>query len=105
VYETGEWPKVVTEVTVIALEKKAKSTECSQHSIMEFIAHTARIVVTLHRRKMERKVVDVLVEDHFGFRRGNENMYAIRGLPIISERTLNIDEELCYVLHSPTEVI
>jgi hypothetical protein len=28
-YETGEWPKVFTEVTMIALKKKPTATNCS----------------------------------------------------------------------------
>ena len=30
-YETGEWPKDFTEVTMIALKKKTKATKCSDH--------------------------------------------------------------------------
>jgi hypothetical protein len=29
IYETGEWPKDFTEVTMIALKKKPQSTKCS----------------------------------------------------------------------------
>ena len=31
IYETGEWPKDFTEVTMIALKKKPQSTKCSDH--------------------------------------------------------------------------
>jgi hypothetical protein len=31
IYETGEWPKDFTEVTMIALKKKAQATKCSNH--------------------------------------------------------------------------
>ena len=31
IYETGEWPKDFTEVTVIALKKKTQATKCSDH--------------------------------------------------------------------------
>jgi hypothetical protein len=31
IYETGEWPKDFTEVTMIALKKKEKATKCSNH--------------------------------------------------------------------------
>jgi len=43
----------------------------------------------------ERKTQQVLGEDQCGFRRGNGTGDAIRMLRIISERTLEIDEELC----------
>ena len=31
IYETGEWPKDFTEVTMIALKKKPQATKCSDH--------------------------------------------------------------------------
>jgi hypothetical protein len=31
IYETGEWSKDIIEVTVIALKKRLKGTECSDH--------------------------------------------------------------------------
>ena len=33
IYETGEWPKDLTEVTMIALKKNSKVTKCSNHHI------------------------------------------------------------------------
>jgi len=47
------------------------------------------------RRGIERKIVDVHREDHFGFGRGKETRDATGMLRIITERTLEIDEELC----------
>jgi len=31
IYETGQWPKDFTEVTMIALKKKPQATKCSDH--------------------------------------------------------------------------
>jgi len=84
VYETGEWPKDFTEVTMIALKKKPQASKCSDHRTISLIAHTAKIL----RRRIERKIEDVLREDQFGFRRGNGTRDAIGMLRIISERTL-----------------
>jgi hypothetical protein len=41
------------------------------------------------------KIEDVLGEDQFGFRRGKGTRDAVGILRIISERTLEVDEELC----------
>jgi len=46
-------------------------------------------------RSSERKIEDVLGEDQFGFRGGKGTRDAIGMMRIISERTLEIDEELC----------
>ena len=59
------------------------------------IAHTAKIVTKIIRRRIEKKIEEVLGEDQFGFRRGNGTRNAIGMLRIISERTLEIDEDLC----------
>jgi hypothetical protein len=60
------------------------------------IAHTAKVGKIL--RRIEKKIEDVL-GDQFGFRRGIGNRNAIGMLRIISERTLETDEELsvCFI--------
>jgi hypothetical protein len=60
-------------------------------------AHTAKIVVKILRRRIEKKIEDVLGEDQFGFRRGKGTRDAIGMLRIIPERNLEIDEELCFI--------
>jgi hypothetical protein len=69
IYETGKWPKDFTEVTMITLKKKPQATKCSDHSTISHIAHTAKIVEKILRRKIKKKIEDVL-GDQFGYRRG-----------------------------------
>ena len=95
IYEAGEWPKDFTEVTMIALKKKTQATKCSDHRTIRLIAHTAKIIAKILRRRIERKIEAVLGEDHFGFRRGKGTSDPIEMMRIIAERTLEIDEELC----------
>ena len=83
IYETGEWPKDFTEVT-IALKKKTQATKCSDHRTISLIAHTAKIIAKILRR-IERKIEDVLGEDQFGFRRGKGTRDAIGMMRIIAE--------------------
>jgi hypothetical protein len=98
IYKTGEWPKDFTEVTMIALKKKPQATKCSDHRTINLIAHTAKIVAKILRRKVKKKIEDVH-GDQFGFRRGKRTRDATGTLKIISERTLEIDEELtvCFI--------
>jgi hypothetical protein len=56
---------------------------------------TAKIVGRILRRMIERKIEDIFVEDQFGFRNGKGTRDEIWMPSIISERTLDIDEELC----------
>jgi len=94
IYETGEWSKDFTEVTIIALKKKTQTIKCSDHRKISLISHTAKIITKVLRRRIERKIEDVL-GDQFGFRRGKGTRDAIAMMRIIAERTLEIDEELC----------
>ena len=56
IYETGEWPKDFTEVTIIALKKKPQATKCSDHCTISLIAHTAKIVAKILERRIEKKL-------------------------------------------------
>ena len=66
IYGTGEWPKDFTEVTMIALKKKPQATKCSDHCTISLIAHTAKIVAKILRRRTKNKTEDILREDQFG---------------------------------------
>jgi len=81
IYETGEWPKDFTEVTMIALKRKPQATKCSDYCTSSLITHTAKIL----RRRVEKKIEDVLGEDQCGFRRGKGTRDAVGMLRIISE--------------------
>jgi len=98
-YETGEWHKDFMEVTMIALKKKPQATKCSDHRTISLIAHTAKIVAKILRRRIEEKIEDELGEDQFGFKRRKGTRDAVGMLRITSERTLEIDEELsvCFI--------
>jgi hypothetical protein len=53
-----------------------------------------KIVARIHRRRTESKIEDVFGEYRLGCRRGKGNRDAIGMLSVMSERTLEIDEEL-----------
>jgi len=94
IYNTGEWPQDFTEVTMFAL-KKTKATKCSDYRTISLIAHTAKIIAKILRGRIEKKIEGVLGEEQFGFRRGKGTRDAIGMMRIITERTLELDEELC----------
>jgi hypothetical protein len=62
---------------------------------MSLIAHTGKIIVRVLRSRIEKKFEDILGEDHFGVRRGKGTRNSIGMLRIVSERSLDIEEELC----------
>jgi hypothetical protein len=93
IYESREWPKDFTEVTMVALKKKPKARKCTDHHTISLIAYVVKVVASVIRRRSEKKTEGVLGEDQFGFRKGTRD--AIGMLRIISERTLDIDGEIC----------
>ena len=70
---------------MIALKKKPRATKYSDHRTISLIAPTTKIVAKILRRRIEKKIEDVLRVDQFGFRRGKGTTDAIRMLRIISE--------------------
>jgi len=75
--------------------KKTLATKCSDHCTVSLIAHTAKIIAKILRRRIEGKIEDILGEDQFGFRRGKGTRDKIGMMRIIVEQTLKIDEEMC----------
>jgi hypothetical protein len=93
--ESGEWPKYSTDITMNALKKDPKTRKCCDHRTVSAIAHATKIIARTHRRKIEKNTEDVSGEDHFGFRTGKGARDAPGMLRVISDRTLDIVEELC----------
>jgi hypothetical protein len=99
IYVSGEWPKDFTEVTMVALKEKPKARKCTDHRTISLLAHVAKVVASVIRRRSEKEIEYLLGEDQFGFRKGKGTRDAIGMLRIILERTLDIGEEIyiCFI--------
>jgi hypothetical protein len=64
------------------------------HRALSLIANAAKMVARISWRRIERKVEVVLGEDQFGLRKRKGTKDAIGMMRIISERTLDRDEDL-----------
>jgi hypothetical protein len=82
------------EFATTALQKQPQATKCSDHCTVSLVTHAAKVVAQVLRRRIEKKIEDVL-GDQFGFRRGKGTSNAIGMVRIISKQTLDIDGELC----------
>ena len=51
-----EWLKDFKEITVIALKNKPQATTCTDNRTISLIAHTAKIVAKILRRRIEGKL-------------------------------------------------
>jgi hypothetical protein len=56
--------------------KKAKAIKCSDHHIISLIAHRAKIVAKILRKRTGRKIENLLGENQFGFRKGKGTRHA-----------------------------
>jgi hypothetical protein len=68
--------------------------KCTVFNFEIIITISANIVARIFRR-IERKIENVIGEDHFGVRKGKETRNAARMQQIVSERTWEVDEQLC----------
>ena len=78
---------------MVVLKKKRKDTKYSDHRKINLTARTPKMVARI-LRGTERKVEDVFGESQFGFSGGKGTGGAVGMLRVISERALDIDEEL-----------
>jgi hypothetical protein len=56
IYETGDWHKDLTEVTMIALTREPTATNCSDHRTISLVAYTAMTVTSILKREFEIKI-------------------------------------------------
>ena len=92
---SGDWPKDFLDVTIIALPKQNQAKKCSDHRKISLISHTGKIVARILSNKLESKIEEVIEEDQFGFRKRKGTRDAIGLMRIISERVLDVKEEMC----------
>jgi len=87
----------------LALKKKSEATKCSNRRTVGLIALAAKLVARMLRRRIEKKIEDVLGEHQFGFRRGRGTRHTAV-MKRISEQALDIDEEVCryFIEHQQT---
>jgi hypothetical protein len=88
-YKTKEWSR-------FSLKSQRLPERGSQKLLKAAtIARTAKILARILRGRIERKIDGVAGEDQFGFVRRKGIRDGIEMLGIISERNMDIDEELC----------
>jgi hypothetical protein len=59
-YEPRELPKDLIEIIMTDFKRKPKATKCRNHLAVSFIAHIAKRVARIFRRKSENNLDEVL---------------------------------------------
>ena len=89
-YGIGNWSKEFIGVEVIALKRNLKLQNTAIITQSTISQDEYKLVT-----KVEKKIENIPGEDQFRFRKGNVIRDAIGILIIISEQSLDVDEELC----------
>jgi len=99
IYSTGEWPDDFTKAIMIPLQKKQNATECGDHRTISLISHASKIILRVLNRRIESKASTFIGKSQFGFRQGRGTREAIGVMRMLSERSLDHDNELfvCFV--------
>jgi hypothetical protein len=72
IYGTLEPPKDFTAVIIITFKKEAKSYKMQRPSQTSLNAHAEKVIVRILRRRIERKIEDLLGESDFDLRDEDE---------------------------------
>lgn len=68
-YENGQWTTHVTAVTRNALQKNPKTTKYTDHRTVSPNTHATKIIARTNKGRTGKRIVEVPVEDPFGFRK------------------------------------
>jgi hypothetical protein len=98
-YVTGTWPEDFTRVVMVPLPKKQNATECADHRTISLISHASKILLRILTKRIESKANDFMGKTQFGFRRGCGTRDAIGVMRMLTERSLELDNEVfvCFV--------
>uniref|UniRef100_A0A8D8YV05 Craniofacial development protein 2 n=1 Tax=Cacopsylla melanoneura TaxID=428564 RepID=A0A8D8YV05_9HEMI len=93
-YDTGEMPNDFQDSEIVILPKKARSKRCEDFRTLSILSHTSKILTTIIKRRIEKKIDLQLEEDQFGFRNGKGTREAILSLRLLIDESLRINKPL-----------
>ena len=94
IYVSGDLTKDFLDVTIIALSEINEAKKYSDHRKIR-ISHIAKTVAHILSKILKSEIEGFIEEDQFGFRKAKGTRDAIGLMRIISERVLDVKEEMC----------
>ena len=86
---------------MVPIEKKPNATECADFRTISLICHASKIMLRILTKRLTSKVESqhYLGDDQFGFRKQKGTRDAIAAMRLMSERSLQHDQEMfvCFV--------
>uniref|UniRef100_A0A8D8YBS6 Craniofacial development protein 2 n=1 Tax=Cacopsylla melanoneura TaxID=428564 RepID=A0A8D8YBS6_9HEMI len=92
IYTSGDIPEDFKESKIVLLPKKQKSKKCEDFRTLSLLSHASKILTTIIKRRIEKKIDENLNCDQFGFRNGTGTREAILALRIITEESLRVNK-------------
>ncbi|KAL1448655.1 hypothetical protein WDU94_014027 [Cyamophila willieti] len=92
IYAKGDIPEDFKESKMVLLPKKAKSKKCEDFRTLSILSHASKILTTIIKRRIEKKIDDNIDCDQFGFRNGKGTREAILALRLITEEGMRVNK-------------
>jgi len=98
-YESGELPQGMLRSTFIAVPKKPKAVECSQHRTISIMSHITKILLRVIMMRIRNKIKSEIAEEQCGFVEGKGTTNAIYILKTLGERAIEMQQDLylCFI--------
>jgi hypothetical protein len=76
IYEYGEIPVDFDKCIIVPIPKKVNANKHEQYRTLSLESHTSKMLTTITIRQMEEDIEGMLMDDHFGFRKGSRTREA-----------------------------
>ncbi|KAI5720095.1 hypothetical protein M8J77_001812 [Diaphorina citri] len=93
-YDTGAVPEDFNESEIVIIPKKAVSKRCEDFRTLSILTHCSKLLTTIIKRRIEKKIDLELSEDQFGFRNGRGTREAILSLRLLTEESMRVKRPL-----------
>lgn len=99
IYDTGYIPQKMRESIFITIPKKEGAMECEKHRTICIMSQLGKILLSIIRNRIEKKIDNNVGEEQYGFRKGKGTVNAIFVLRMIMERAIEVQKDiyLCFV--------
>ena len=95
IYNTGYIPEDMRRSIFIALPKKPGATDCGQHRTISLMSHLTKLLLRIIMKRNRIKISEQVAEEQCGFVEGKGTRNAIFILRMLSERAIEMQNDLC----------
>ena len=97
IWQTGEWPTLLTQSLVIMLPKKGNLQQCQNYRTISFISHPSEVMLKIILNRLKPQAEKIIAEEQAGFKAGRSTTKQIFNLRILCEKYLQHQQDLYHV--------